>query len=73
MSCNCRKYSLPQLTGSSGTYFNELYSLNPGAGAWTGLSPTGDIPTAREAVGFAATPDGMLYLFGGLQSPADGG
>ena len=36
------------------------------ANTWTALSPSGSGPSLRGFMGFAATPDGMLYVFGGL-------
>jgi hypothetical protein len=32
------------------------------------LSPSGSGPSRREKFGFAATPDGMLYVFGGYDN-----
>jgi N-acetylneuraminic acid mutarotase len=45
---------------------NDLYRFSPGDNAWTALPPSGSAPSPRNAMGFAATPDGMLYIFGGL-------
>jgi hypothetical protein len=36
------------------------------ANTWTALSPSGSRPPGNAEMGFAATPDGMLYLFGGV-------
>jgi hypothetical protein len=44
---------------------NDLYRFDPAALKWTQLSPAGPAPAPRFAMGFAATPDGMLYVFGG--------
>jgi hypothetical protein len=44
---------------------NDLYRFDPAALKWTKLSPAGPAPAPRFAMGFAATPDGMLYVFGG--------
>ena len=44
---------------------NDLYSFDPAAGAWAALSPSGPAPAPRYGAGFAATPDGTLYVFGG--------
>jgi hypothetical protein len=44
---------------------NDLYRFSAGDNTWTALSPTGSGPTPRDSMGFAATPDGMLYVFGG--------
>jgi hypothetical protein len=46
-----------------------VYRLSPVANTWTALSPSGSGPSPRSSMGFAATPDGMLYVFGGF----DGG
>jgi hypothetical protein len=48
--------------------FNDLYRLSVAANTWTALSPSGSGPSPRFAMGFAATPDGMLYVFGGEDS-----
>jgi hypothetical protein len=42
-----------------------VYRFSAAANAWTALSPSGSGPSPRFAVGFTATPDGMLYVFGG--------
>jgi hypothetical protein len=44
---------------------NDLYRFSAAANNWTALSPSGSGPSPRYAMGFAATPDGMLYVFGG--------
>jgi hypothetical protein len=44
---------------------NDLYRYSAAANTWTALSPSGSAPSPRFWMGFAATPDGMLYLFGG--------
>ena len=49
-------------------YLNDLYRLSPAANTWTALSPSGSGPSPRDHMGFAATPDGMLYVFGGTVS-----
>ena len=46
-----------------------MYRFSPAANSWTALSPSGSDPFRRYGMGFAATPDGMLYVFGG----SDGG
>ena len=43
---------------------NDLYRFSPTSNAWTALSVASP-PSARYYMGFAATPDGMLYVFGG--------
>ena len=51
---------------------NDLNSFSPATNAWTALAPSGPIPVQRSSMGFAATPDGKLYLFGG-ESVSGGG
>ena len=49
-------------------YLNDLYGFSPTNITWASLVATSP-PTARVHMGFTATPDGMLYVFGGY----DGG
>jgi hypothetical protein len=42
-----------------------MYRFSTAANTWTALSPSGSSPSPHHAMGFAATPDGMLYIFGG--------
>jgi N-acetylneuraminic acid mutarotase len=49
----------------SGWVLNDLYSFNPAGNIWTNLMPAGSIPSGRQNMGFTASPDGKLYLFGG--------
>jgi hypothetical protein len=44
---------------------NDLFVLNPDTLTQTFISLSGSIPPPRYGMGFAATPDGMLYVFGG--------
>jgi hypothetical protein len=46
-------------------YLDGLYRFSPAANAWTALIPSGSGPSLRYRMGFVATPDGMLYVFGG--------
>ncbi len=46
-------------------YFNDLYRFSAADNNWAALSPAGSGPSPRVGMGFAATPDGMLYVFGG--------
>ena len=46
----------------------DLYRFSPATNTWTALSPSGSGPSSRFRMGFAATPDGMLYVFGGYGS-----
>jgi N-acetylneuraminic acid mutarotase len=48
-------------------FFNDLYRFSPTSNTWTALIAASP-PTARFSMGFAATPDGMLYVFGGKGS-----
>jgi hypothetical protein len=45
-----------------------MYRFSAAASTWTALSPSGSGPSARRSMGFAATPDGMLYVFGGADN-----
>jgi hypothetical protein len=49
-------------------FVNDLYRYSPSGNKWTKLYPSGVAPSPRELMGFAATPDGTLYVFGGLGS-----
>ncbi len=51
--------------------FNDLYRYSPATATWTALSQHGSLPT-RITLGFAATPNGMLYLYGGCISGNEG-
>jgi hypothetical protein len=44
---------------------NDVYRFSAAANTWTALSTSGSAPSPRAYMGFAATPDGMLYVFGG--------
>jgi N-acetylneuraminic acid mutarotase len=52
---------------------NDVYRFSPAANNWTALSPSGSGPSPRYMMGFAATPDGMLYVFGGWNSSGGSG
>ena len=43
---------------------NDLYRFSPTNNTWTALAADSP-PSARVGMGFAATPDGLLYVFGG--------
>jgi hypothetical protein len=43
---------------------NDLYRFCPTINEWTALNPSNP-PSARALMGFTATPNGMLYAFGG--------
>jgi hypothetical protein len=75
--CACRGPRPPPLSTrpsppAAGLH-NDLHRFNPAANACTALSPTGSGPSRRWAMGFAATPDGMLYVFGGSGTGKVGG
>ena len=44
---------------------NDLYSFTPATSTWAMIQPSGSIPPPRDNHGFAAAPDGTLYVFGG--------
>jgi hypothetical protein len=46
-------------------FLNDVYRFSAAANTWTPLSPSGSGPSPRSSMGFVATPDGMLYVFGG--------
>ena len=46
----------------------DLWVYSPATNAWTSLSPTGPAPSERILMGFTATPDGRVYLFGGAEA-----
>ena len=52
---------------------NDLYRFSPAANTWSALFPFGFGPSVRHWVGFAATPDGMLYVFGGFDGGTEEG
>jgi hypothetical protein len=45
--------------------YNDLYLFRPDNCIWTSISSFGITPFPRSAMGFAAAPNGMLYVFGG--------
>ena len=55
----------PSLNVRASVYFNDLYSFDPASAFWTAHAPAGTVPSARQSMGFARTPDDMMYLFGG--------
>jgi hypothetical protein len=57
---------------AAAVFANDLYRFSPSASKWAELSPIGPAPAPRQYMGFAATPDGMLYVFGGLRCSAYG-
>ena len=51
--------------------FNDLYVFNPKNATWTQLLGfSGSSPPPLAWMGFAATPEGQLYIFGGMGSVA---
>ena len=51
--------------------FGYLYRFSPVYGLWTVPITSGMAPSPRCAVGLAATPDGMVYLFGGASGDGE--
>ena len=51
-------------------FTNDLYSFDPASSMWTELSTTGARPAPRQLADLTATPDGRLYVFGGMNSLA---
>jgi hypothetical protein len=47
---------------------NKLYNFDFTASSWSLLSPSGTLPSGRVQAGFAATPAGALYVFGGMDA-----
>ena len=46
-------------------FFGDLYQYDASSSTWTQIDPSGSVPSARYSMGFAATPDGRLWVFGG--------
>jgi hypothetical protein len=61
--CTCARPSPPVAASS-----NDLYRFSTGGNTWTALSTDGSRPSLRYYMGFTATPNGMLYVFGGFRS-----
>ena len=61
-ACTASSMTVPS---SSAVLYNDLYRYDPKNVTWTALTALGSAPSPRESMGFTATPDGMLYLFGG--------
>jgi hypothetical protein len=57
----------------SGNYRNDISRYSAATNTWTALAPSGNKPDGRVGHGFAATPDGMLYAFGGYIVGEEGG
>ncbi len=57
------------LSAASG-YLNDLGFYDPAAGVWTALDGDAEQPEARESMGFVATPDGRLWVYGGRGGPS---
>ena len=54
-----------RLTAAGGT-LGDLHRLDPANATWAAIQPSGTAPSSRTFFGFAAAPDGKIYLFGGL-------
>ena len=52
--------------------FNDLYSYDSPKSTWTAISSSGSAPSSRRGMGFAATANGMLYVFGGDDDDSTG-
>jgi N-acetylneuraminic acid mutarotase len=46
-------------------HHNDIYRYNCGTSTWTRIATNGDVPIQRVRMGFTATPNGTIYLFGG--------
>ena len=72
----CRRPPPPPLSARPSPpapgYLNDVYRFSAAANTWTALSPSGSGPSPRADMGFAATPDGMIYVFGGSSSYGHG-
>jgi hypothetical protein len=47
---------------------NKLYHFDFTGSAWSVIAPKGAVPPGRVKMGFAATPAGVLYVFGGMDA-----
>lgn len=53
--------------GTPATYYNDLWKYDVGSDAWSQLSPSGSLPSARFGHS-AVTYGGKIYIFGGQLS-----
>jgi hypothetical protein len=53
----------------SAVLLNDLYHFNPATVTWTALFPSGSAPSPRccNTLGFTSTPDGIIYVYGGIK------
>jgi hypothetical protein len=63
-----RRRAAPPWPPPAAVFNNDMYRFSPANNTWTELSPSGSGPSPRWAMGFASTPDGVLYVFGGAGS-----
>ena len=51
----------------------DLYKYDPSTNSWNSIVTTGFSPSPRSRMGFAAVPDGKIFMFGGASSntPSD--
>ena len=49
----------------SPAHHNDIYRYNRGTSTWTRIATNGNVPLPRVRMGFTATPNGTIYLFGG--------
>ena len=61
-----------RLSPPAADYLNDIYSFSPAANTWTALLPSGSEPAPRSSMGFAATPNGKLYVFRGYDKGKEG-
>lgn len=45
-----------------------MFCYDPVGNTWTAISSSGTAPSGGAGPGFAAAPDGTLYVFGGLSN-----
>lgn len=53
---------------SGGSFFNDLWAFDPGAGAWQALPASGAVPVARYGSCAVVGPDGRLWISHGFTS-----
>jgi N-acetylneuraminic acid mutarotase len=63
-------FCIPRTSRVAGL-LNDLYRFSPTSNTWTALNIASP-PSARYGMGFSATPDGMLYVFGGDGNRGEG-
>jgi hypothetical protein len=66
-----RTYARP--SPPAAVLFNDVNRFSAATNTWTALFPSGSGPSPRNAMGFAATPDSRLYVFGGYSGTGGSG